>query len=243
MKKIYIRFVSTSKICSYDDCDAKGEATSLSPNQLVLVENDQIIEEGRVIEKPDSLSDSEEGKGVILRVLTKDDRQQCLELKNNAREYIEEAQKKVLRHNLAMKILDADFSFDQKKLTFYFSANGRVDFRGLVLDMAKSFEKLIRLQQVGARDETKHFGGIGKCGREYCCAKFLNDTEEINLKMAKNQELSNINTSKLLGRCGKPMCCLSFEERSCKNCSNDKKPAVRIGQIAVNARRKLKGEK
>lgn len=242
MKKIYIRFISTNKICSYDDRDIKGESISLKSGQLVLVENDQIIEEGRVVEEPGSLSEAEEGKGAILRVLSESDHQQCIELKNIAREYIEEAQKKVSRHNLAMKILDADLSFDQKKLTFYFSANGRVDFRGLVLDMAKSFEKLIRLQQVGARDETKHFGGIGKCGREYCCAKFLSDTEEINLKMAKNQELSNINTSKLLGRCGKPMCCLSFEEKNCKNCQNDKKPAC-IEQPAVSTRRGPKGVK
>lgn len=187
-----------------------------------MVETDQITEEARVIEKPGSAIEQEEGTGKILRVVNAEDRHWCCSLKNQAREHIEEAQKKVNRHGLEMTILNADLSFDQKKLTFYFSAKGRVDFRGLVLDMAKSFNKLIRLQQVTSRDEAKYFGGIGKCGRELCCSKFLRDTEAISLSIAGSHELSTGNMNKLVGCCGKPMCCLTFEEggRACPKMIN-----------------------
>lgn len=211
MKKIYVRLNTTGKIYSYESRDAEGKSLRAKPNQTVLIDTDQIIEEGTVVEKPETMAEFEEGAGQILRLVTAEDRHWHCQLKQFARQFIEEAQNKVIRHGLDMKILDADFSFDQKKLTLYFSAKGRVDFRGLVLDMAKSFDKLIRLQQVGARDEAKYFGGIGKCGRELCCAKFLNNIETITLEMAQAQELSTAGTSKLSGCCGRLMCCLSFE--------------------------------
>ena len=205
MKKINLRINSTGKIYSY-------EAQDIKPNEAVLVETDQIVEEARVLDKPSSTAEAEEGTGKILRTINAEDRRWCCTLKNQAREYVAEAQKKVIRHGLDMKILDADLSFDQKKLTFYFSAKGRVDFRGLVLDMAKTFYKLIRLQQVSSRDEAKYFGGIGKCGRELCCSKFLQDTEAIATEIAQSPELTTGNMNKSTGCCGKPMCCLSFEE-------------------------------
>lgn len=210
MKKVFIYIMSTGKIYSYEGCDTKGKLLRLQLGQSVLIETDQIIEEGRVVEKPTSTYEVEEGTGKISRAVGPEDRQFCCGLKNKARQYIKEAQKKVLRHGLEMKILDANLSFDQKKLTFYFSANGRVDFRGLVLDMAKSFDKLIRLQQVGARDEAKYFGGIGKCGRELCCTKFLNNMETITLEMAQTQ-ISAAAANKSFGCCGKLMCCLAYE--------------------------------
>lgn len=210
MKKVFIRFISTGKIYSYDPHDENDKSLKVKPNQSVLVETDSIVEEGITIEKP-TLSEMEEGTGKILRLVTAEDRQWLCKLKHSAREYIKEAQEKVMRHGLNMKILDAGLSFDQKKLTFYFSASGRVDFRGLVLDMAKTFGKFIRLQQVGVRDEAKYFGGIGKCGRELCCTKFLNNIETITLEMAQVQELTTAGAGKLSGCCGKLMCCLSFE--------------------------------
>lgn len=208
MKKIYIRLDSTGKIYTYES-NLKVKA-----NDSVLVENDQIIEKAEVIEKPTTLSSAEEGTGKILRIINAEDCQFCEALKNQAGEFIAEAQKKVFRHGLTMKILDADLSFDQKKLTFYFSAKGRVDFRGLVLDMAKSFNKLIRLQQVSGRSEAKYFGGIGKCGRELCCRAFFNSPEMITLEMAEAQEMSTLGTSKISGCCGKLMCCLAFEKEN-----------------------------
>lgn len=207
---MYIQILTTNKIYSLADKDEAGKTLKNTPGQGVLVEIDQIAEEGIIVD-PKSLTDVEEANGVVRRLLTAEDRQFRGQLKNAARDYISDAQEKVERNGLNMKILDADLSFDQKKLTFYFSANNRVDFRGLVLDMAKSFDKLIRLQQVGVRDEAKYFGGIGKCGRELCCSKFLKNTQIATIEMAEKQEISAGGTGKLLGCCGKLMCCMSYE--------------------------------
>lgn len=209
MMKILVQISSLEKIYAFSNKNLQGEVLSPKSHQAVLVENDNIIEEGRVVSG--SEADVEEGKGGIVRMLGAEDRCLLCELKKNARLNIEEAQNLVYRHNLNMKILDADLSYDQKKLTFYFIAQGRVDFRGLVIALVKSFDKIIRLQQVGARDEARLFGGIGKCGRELCCAKFLQNHETITLEMAQSQELAGAGAGKLAGCCGKLMCCLVFE--------------------------------
>jgi cell fate regulator YaaT (PSP1 superfamily) len=208
MNKINVRFPTTGKICFYQS------SLDLKPNDEVIVETDSILEAGSVVKDVGSPFPAEEGTGVILRKLTAEDKATRDRLKLAARKFLSEAREKTLRHGLDIKILDAELSFDQKKLTFYFSADGRVDFRSLVSDMAKSFNKLIRLQQVGSRDEAKYFGGIGKCGRELCCSKFLNNLESITLEMAQAQELSTAGSSKLSGSCGKLMCCLSYEVSS-----------------------------
>jgi len=221
MKKVYIRFPTTGKIYFYNteqDFDSNNE---------ILVEADKIVEVGIVIKKPQILSPIEEGSGKILRKLGAEDKVQEAKLKKIALSFIEEARKKTARHGLDIRIVDAELSFDQKKLTFYFSADGRVDFRSLVSDMAKSFEKLIRLQQIGARDEAKYFGGIGKCGRELCCSKFLNNLESITLEMAQSQELAAAGSAKLSGCCGKLMCCLAFEAG---NYEELKKKMPKIGE-------------
>ena len=211
MKKILVRINSIGKINAFSDRDEQGKPLKVKPNQAVLVETEDIVEEGRTLDSPPADVDIEDSLGQILRAMTSEDRCRQCELKNLARGFIEEGQTKVFRHNLKMTILDADLSFDQKKLTFYFSAKGRVDFRGLVLDLAKTFQKIIRLQQVGAREEARLFGGIGRCGRELCCAKFLNNLENINLEMAQVQELAPQGVGKITGCCGKLMCCLSYE--------------------------------
>lgn len=230
---MYIQILSTNKIFSFQDKDETGETLKNTPGQSVLVEIDGIVEEGIIID-PKSMTDVEEANGIVKRLLTAEDRKWRGQLKNAASDYIDDAQEKVDRNGLNMKILDADLSFDQKKLTIYFSANGRVDFRGLVLDMAKSFDKLIRLQQVGVRDEAKYFGGLGKCGRELCCAKFLHNAEMATIEMAEKQELSSGGSGKLLGSCGKLMCCLAYEadnypkksgERSKSNITDKKSEA------------------
>lgn len=211
MKKIYLRFPTTGKICLYQS------ALDLKPHEVVLIDAEQIIEEGIVLERPKEPAEIEEGLGKILRILTAEDQERRRELKKNARGLIFEAQKKADRHGLEMKILDADLSFDEKKLTFYFSAKARVDFRGLVTDLVKSYNKLIRLQQVGSRDEARFYGGIGKCGRELCCARFLKNLESITLEMAEIQELATAGSAKLSGCCGKLMCCLAFEAQNYKD--------------------------
>lgn len=205
MKKIYIRIVSTGKVFSYE------APLKLKPNQSVLVETDQIIEEGKVVAE----TEADPGTGRIIRTIETSDRRACCQLKGLARQYLDEARQKTVRNGLNMSILDADLSFDQKKLTFYFSATSRVDFRGLVLDMARSFGKLIRLQQVGSREEAKYFGGIGKCGRELCCSKFLESPEEITFETAKTLGPRGGVGAKSLGSCGKLMCCLAFEGGNC----------------------------
>lgn len=205
MNKIYVRFPTTGKVCAYQS------SLDLKANDEVIVETDSILEAGSVIKEVGTAFPTEEGTGTILRKLSAEDKSQRDQLKSIARGFINEAREKTMRHGLDIKILDAELSFDQKKLTFYFSADGRVDFRSLVSDMAKSFNKLIRLQQVGSRDEAKYFGGIGKCGRELCCSKFLNNLESITLEMAQIQELSTAGSAKLSGCCGKLMCCLSYE--------------------------------
>lgn len=220
MKKVNIRVSSTGKIYNLEATSQEGKALNLKPNQSVLVDVDQIIEEGRITES--SETETEEGSGTILRELNAEDFKRKTELKKAARDYIEEAQQKANHFSLGMKILDADLSFDQKKLTFYFSANGRIDFRLLVSDMAKSFNKLIRLQQVGSRDEAKYFGGIGKCGREYCCSKFLTNPENVTLEMAEAQNFSSTSTGKITGCCGKLMCCLSYESGNYPPCGKAK---------------------
>lgn len=200
MNKIYVRLYSTGKLYLF------SEENSLEGR--VLVENEYIIEEG-MVEK--ASSEAEEASGRILRPVTAEDRQILFNQKENAREYLCRACKKVTLYGIRMKILDADFSYDGKKLTFYFSSPARVDFRDLVIDMAKSFEKLIRLQQVSGRNAARYFDGIGRCGRRLCCASFLGNPEDTTLEMAAKQDLSAAGAGKLTGCCGKLLCCLAFE--------------------------------
>ncbi|OGD56716.1 hypothetical protein A2V71_04185 [Candidatus Berkelbacteria bacterium RBG_13_40_8] len=191
---------------------------SLKPGQEVLVELEGIVERATIVcqncSEVEDLPNGDPPK--IIRVLNEADIIAKKALDAKAKDYLEEARVKVFRHGLQMKILDATLSFDEKKLTFYFSAEGRVDFRALVSDMVGSFHKIIRLQQVGARDEARLYGGYGKCGRELCCAKFLANLESITLEMAEIQEVSSGKPSKITGCCGKLMCCLSYEADSYK---------------------------
>jgi cell fate regulator YaaT (PSP1 superfamily) len=194
---------------------------TLNPGQEILVEVEKLIEPAIVLcgkNCPKSnAAESEEKNAIFLRVLSDEDRHTKKELKKNAEGFIDEAKNKVFRHGLKMKILDADLSFDQKKLTFYFSADGRIDFRGLVADMAGDFRKIIRLQQISARGETKLFGGFGKCGRQLCCERFLNNLENVNSEMLEMQEGQNSKAAMYTGCCGKLMCCLSFENNNPKS--------------------------
>ncbi|MEI6040271.1 MAG: regulatory iron-sulfur-containing complex subunit RicT [Candidatus Berkelbacteria bacterium] len=183
----------------------------LNSGQEVLVEAEQILEPSVVLcvcpkKNIDSLPETK-----FIRIMTPEDRTHRNELKEKARQSIDEAQTKVLRHGLDMKISDADLSFDEKKMTFYFSSNGRVDFRALVSDMVGSFRKIIRLQQIGPREETRLMGGYGVCGQELCCKRFIKDLDGVSAKMAVIQETGGSKLSKMTGCCGRLMCCLSYE--------------------------------
>ena len=147
----------------------------------------------------------------VIRSATKDD---TLRYEGN-KEKEEEAKKicidKIAEHGLVMKIVDAEYTFDNSKLLFYFTSDGRVDFRELVKDLASIFKTRIELRQIGIRDETKMTGGLGPCGRVLCCNKFLDDFGQVTIKMAKEQNLS-LNSQKISGTCGRLMCCLRYEQ-------------------------------
>jgi len=188
----------------------------LKPRQEVIVEVDQIIEPAivlcdKVCPGKKEVESLVQGNIRIIRAFTPEDEAFRTELKQRALKYLTDAQEKSLRHGLEIKIIRAELSLDEKKLTFYFTAEGRVDFRSLVADMVGSFHKIIRLQQIGPRDEAKIYGGFGKCGRELCCASFLNNLESVTLEMANLQEMAGTKTNKITGCCGKLMCCLSYE--------------------------------
>jgi len=195
----------------------------LKIGQEVLVEVDSILEPAKIICEncPKESKEEETPQIKILKILSNEDLEFKKTLHQKAKKYLPEVKAKVFRHGLNMGILDAELSFDEKKLTIYFSAEGRIDFRALVSDMVGSFHKIIRLQQVGARDEAKLFGGFGKCGRELCCAKFLNNLESITLEMAEIQEVASSKPSKITGCCGKLMCCLSYEADSYKEIKSE----------------------
>ena len=122
-------------------------------------------------------------------------------------------EEKILAHDLKMKLVRAEYSFDRSKITFFFTADGRVDFRELVKDLASHFHTRIELRQIGVRDEARMLGGLGICGQPYCCKRFLNDFEPVSIKMAKEQNLS-LNPTKISGSCGRLMCCLKYEQES-----------------------------
>jgi len=128
--------------------------------------------------------------------------------------------KKIAEHNLDMKLVEAEYSFDKSKIIFYFTSEGRVDFRELVKDLARIFKARIELRQIGVRDEAKLFGGFGSCGKELCCRRFLKDFEPVTIRMAKEQGLP-LNPPKISGVCGRLMCCLAYECKVYKELSRD----------------------
>jgi len=147
----------------------------------------------------------------VIRVATEEDFKKNEENKKKSKNALEVCIKKAREHNLDMKFIEAEYTFDNSKVIFYFSAEGRIDFRELVKDLAAVFKTRIELRQIGVRDESKMLGGLGHCGREFCCHKFLCDFQPVSIKMAKDQGLS-LNPTKISGACGRLMCCLSYEQ-------------------------------
>jgi cell fate regulator YaaT (PSP1 superfamily) len=146
----------------------------------------------------------------VIRIATENDIKTNNENKRKETEALKICQEKVNSHGLEMKLIEAEYTFDTSKLTFYFTADGRIDFRDLVKDLASTFRTRIELRQIGIRDEAKLMGGLGVCGRAFCCNTFLPDFCQVSIKMAKEQNLS-LNSSKISGACGRLMCCLRFE--------------------------------
>lgn len=153
----------------------------------------------------------------VLRVATKKDIRQNEENKQKEKEAFKIALDKIAKHKLPMKLIDVEYKFDRSKILFYFTADGRIDFRELVKDLAAVFHTRIELRQIGVRDEAKLLGGIGCCGRPLCCATFLGDFEPVSIRMAKDQSLS-LNPTKISGICGRLMCCLKYENDLYQGC-------------------------
>ena len=149
----------------------------------------------------------------LIRIATEDDIEQFLANKAKEKDAFAICQQKIANHNLDMKLVDVEYTFDGGKVLFYFTADGRVDFRELVKDLAGVFKTRIELRQIGVRDESKMLGGLGICGRPFCCSSFLGEFQPVSIKMAKEQGLS-LNPTKISGACGRLMCCLKYEQNA-----------------------------
>ena len=196
-------------------CDAG--TLILKENDYVIVEIDRGVDYGRVVSTPDTLINMTVDAPLkkLIRLATDNDLKQIEELRAKTKDAYNTCLKKIQEHKLDMKLVEAEYSFDRSKIVFYFTAEGRVDFRGLVKDLAKVFKARIELRQIGVRDEAKLFGGYGPCGRCLCCASFLKDFEPVTIKMAKEEGLP-LNPAKISGLCGRLMCCLSYEYETYK---------------------------
>ena len=199
-----------------------GKVYYFSPRELdicvgdhVIVETARGVEYGFVVLGPKEVDDSKVIQPLkeVIRIATpKDDaREESNRMKE--KEAFEICQKKIRAHNLEMKLIDAEYTFDNNKMLFYFTADGRIDFRELVKDLAAVFKTRIELRQIGVRDETKILGGIGICGRPLCCHTYLSEFAPVSIKMAKEQNLS-LNPTKISGVCGRLMCCLKNEQET-----------------------------
>ena len=149
----------------------------------------------------------------LIRKATKEDRRRLEENKRKEKEALKICEQKVAEHGLEMKLVDVEYTFDNSKILFYFTADGRVDFRALVKDLASVFRTRIELRQIGVRDESKMLGGLGVCGRPFCCSSFLGEFHPVSIKMAKEQGLS-LSPTKISGTCGRLMCCLKYEQEA-----------------------------
>ena len=183
-----------------------------TPGDFVIVETARGIEFGEVVTPVREINDEQLSAPLkqVVRIATAQDVQHAQDNKRSEKEAYAICQKKIGEHKLDMKLVSVEYTFDNSKIVFYFTADGRVDFRELVKDLAAIFRMRIELRQIGVRDEAKMLGGVGNCGRGLCCNTWLSDFEPVSIKMAKVQNLS-LNPSKISGICGRLMCCLKFE--------------------------------
>lgn len=219
-----VRFKAAGKVYYFDPGDL-----TIALGDKVIVETARGLEYGTVASAPMEVSDQEIVAPLkqVLRLATEEDARQYQENLDKKAEAMRLCQEKIDKHGLVMKLIDAEYTFDHSKVIFYFTADGRVDFRDLVKDLASVFRMRIELRQVGVRDEAKMMGGIGGCGRGLCCHNWLADFEPVSIKMAKVQNLS-LNPTKISGICGRLMCCLKYE--------NDVYMALRKGMPEIGER-------
>ena len=207
IKVIGVRFRQAGKVYYFDPLDM-----DIKRGDHVIVETARGVEYGNVVM---GLKEVEEDKVVlplkpVIRVATKEDDKKEQENRVKEKDAYKICHEKIRKHGLGMKLIDAEYTFDNNKVLFYFTADGRIDFRDLVKDLASVFKTRIELRQIGVRDETKILGGLGICGRALCCHSYLSEFAPVSIKMAKEQNLS-LNPSKISGVCGRLMCCLKNE--------------------------------
>ena len=223
-----------------------GKVYFFSPGKLeirhgdnVIVETARGVEFGNVVTGPREVEEERISQPLksVIRLANKDDYRREEKNREKEKEAFSICQEKIRKHGLEMKLIDAEYTFDNNKVLFYFTADGRIDFRELVKDLASVFRTRIELRQIGVRDETKIRGGLGICGRELCCHTYLTEFAPVSIKMAKEQNLS-LNPSKISGVCGRLMCCLTNEEQTYEEL-NSRLPVV---GDTVTTPEKLKGD-
>jgi cell fate regulator YaaT (PSP1 superfamily) len=202
-----VRFKKAGKIYYFSPGDF-----NLSKDEWVIVETSRGIEYGKVVINRREVGEQDVVLPLkqVIRIANDEDKKIVSENKTAANHAFQVCTEKIVEHKLDMKLVDVEYTFDRNKVLFYFTADGRIDFRELVKDLAAIFRTRIELRQIGVRDEAKMLGGIGPCGRILCCSSFLGDFEPVSIKMAKDQNLS-LNPAKISGLCGRLMCCLKYE--------------------------------
>lgn len=205
---IGIRFKDAGKIYYFDPGDFEIEA-----GDFAIVETVRGVEYGEVVLSKRELSDDEIVKPLkkVIKKADETDARKVAENKQKEKEAFDICCQKIEKRELDMKLISVEYTFDCNKIIFYFTANGRVDFRELVKDLASVFKARIELRQIGVRDEAKMLGGLGPCGRCVCCSSFMGDFQPVSIKMAKEQSLS-LSPTKISGLCGRLMCCLNYEQ-------------------------------
>ncbi|MFC5529982.1 PSP1 domain-containing protein [Cohnella yongneupensis] len=223
-----VRFKKAGKIYYFDPAEHP-----VSKDQHVIVETARGVEYGKVVVGPKTVGESDVVLPLkkVIRVAGETDAKAVDENRSAAKNAFNVGLQKIKDHALKMKLVDVEYTFDRNKIIFYFTAEGRVDFRELVKDLAGVFRTRIELRQIGVRDEAKMLGGIGPCGRVLCCSSWLGDFEPVSIKMAKDQNLS-LNPTKISGLCGRLMCCLKYEH---DNYESAKEELPAVGRLVVSS--------
>ena len=221
IKVIGVRFRTAGKIYFFSP-----GGLELKAGDKVIVETARGVEFGSVVTGIKEVPDDQISQPLkpVIRIATQDDVRREAKNREKEKEAFKICQEKIRKHGLEMKLIDAEYTFDNNKVLFYFTADGRIDFRQLVKDLAAIFKTRIELRQIGVRDETKILGGIGICGRSLCCHTYLSEFAPVSIKMAKEQNLS-LNQTKISGVCGRLMCCLKNEQETYEEL-NKKLPVI-----------------
>ena len=221
-----IQFQKNGKIYNYDT-----NGLGLRPEEYVICDTPHGTDLGQVVVgcRQIELQDSDMPLKKVLRIASEKDLQVSSDNRSKEREAFVICQKKIAEHKLDMKLVSVEYAFDNSKAMFYFTANGRVDFRSLVKDLASVFKMRIELRQIGVRDEARMIGGLGPCGRQICCGAFLDEFQPVSIKMAKEQNLS-LNPTKISGVCGRLMCCLKYEQ---EHYEQTRKIMPRVGKEVI----------